>query len=128
MKEMTYGTKRTIEILGGGTYKCHLYAILSLGTHPTAYVEDKLGARGYEDEMLDDVKVHGGFTFCGYSHWEGSSVKYLGWDYAHYEDYAGYEELFPEDMRRGGKKWTTEEIMEEVKSAIDQLIVLEERG
>lgn len=61
MKEMTYSKYRTKEVLYEGEYKGHKFVILSLGNHPTAYVEDKIGAVDYDDIRLDDVEVHGGF-------------------------------------------------------------------
>ena len=42
------------------------------------------------------------------------------------QDYGGYEELLPKEMRTGGKKWTTKEIYEEVRHACYQ--VQKERG
>ena len=51
---------------------------------------------------------------------------FIGWDYAHYGDYAGYEEKLPKELQTGGKKWTTEEIFKEVKSVCYQLQKTEE--
>ena len=66
--------------------------------------------------------MHGGFTYYGEVAWVADDKKkYLGWDYAHYGDYVGYEQLLPSQYRNGGKKWTTEEIYEEVKYAIEGL-------
>ena len=122
MKEMVYSAKSTKEILHSGEYKEYKFCIMSLGTHPTAYVECKLeNCYSYDDERLNDIRVHGGFTYFGESYWDCDKKMYLGWDYAHYMDYAGYELMFPESMRSfGNKKWTTYEIYEEVKSVIDQ--------
>ena len=38
MKEMVYSKTRIVEVLDRGTYKDYDYVILSLGTHPCAYV------------------------------------------------------------------------------------------
>ena len=46
---------------------------------------------------------------------------FIGWDYAHYNDYCGYDETLPIEFKRGGKKWTTEEIQEEVYFVCRQL-------
>lgn len=123
MKEMIYSANSIQEVLHNGEYKGYKFCILNLGTHPTAYVECKIeNCNGYEDERLDDISVHGGFTYFGKGFWDKES-SYLGWDYAHYMDYAGYELMYPESMRSfGKKKWTTAEIFEEVKAVIDQLI------
>ena len=131
MKEMTYHSKRTKEILHRGEYKEHKFCILSLGTHPVAYVECNLeGCGSYGDERLDTVQVHGGFTYYGESYWDKEDETiYLGWDYAHYMDYAGYEVMFPACMRSAeSKKWTTAEIFEEVKAVITQLCTIEKGG
>lgn len=52
--------------------------------------------------------------------------KFIGWDYGHAGDYAGYygnEEVWEDE-----KKWTTQEIYEEVKEACYQLKQLEEQN
>lgn len=74
--------------------------------------------------------MHGGITYSEDHLWindnEKIDGKFIGWDYAHYMDYGGYEELLPKEMRTGGKKWTTKEIYEEVRHACYQ--VQKERG
>lgn len=125
MKEMVYCDKKKPEILDSGEYKGHKYVILSLGSHPTAYVENKIGVADYWDNILDDIEVHGGFTYCGNAYWDENGIDktdYLGWDYAHSGDLY-YNSLFSEN----GKKWTTEEIFSEVKNVIEQLIKIEEK-
>ena len=47
MKEMVYGNERKCEILESGVYLDHRYAILNLGTHPTAYIEKKIKCKKY---------------------------------------------------------------------------------
>ena len=128
MKEMMYQKKRTKEVLHSGVYRDHKFVILSLGTHPTAYVECKIyDCDSDGDKRLENISVHGGFTYLDFASWEDDiKTIYLGWDYGHYMDYEGYEELFPLYMRSNEKKrWTTAEIFEEVKSVIDQLIEVE---
>ena len=46
---------------------------------------------------------------------------FIGWDYAHIYDFAGYELEMPIDIRTNGKKWTTYEIINECKQVIDQI-------
>lgn len=129
MKEMTYSKYRTKEVLYEGEYKEHKFVILSLGNHPTAYVEDKIGAVDYDDIRLDTVRVHGGFTYCGGGHWskESAETRWLGWDYAHAGDFAGYYEE-GEYFYYNSKQWTTPEIYDEVKSVIEQLIEIEAKN
>lgn len=116
MKEMIYSDKRKDEILEQGCYKGYKYVILNLGTHPTAYVENKLHVDSYADDKLTDIDVHGGFTYLGQRLFRcGDATEYIGWDYAHWDDFCGFA---PEV---GGKRWTTEEIQKDVFMVIDQL-------
>lgn len=116
MKEMVYRKPSSTEILDQGEHKGFKYAILSLGTHPCAYVENKLHVQDCYDECLSGIKVHGGFTYVGMrlSRY-GDYTDYLGWDYGHYSDY------FYNTLGIYGKMWTTEEIQKEVFNVIDQL-------
>lgn len=52
--------------------------------------------------------------------------KFIGWDYSHYGDYLGYDRYYGCDKE--DKKWTTQEIFEEVKDACYQLKQLEEES
>jgi len=118
MKEMKYLPERLKkpEVLLDTWEEGLRIIILSLGTHPCAYVgiplEHPLAGFNYDD--LDFIECHGGFTFS-----EAGDDKYLpkgfwwyGWDYAHVGDWMGY---YKEGEFRDYKKWTTEEIYEEAK-------------
>lgn len=126
MKDMIYNINKEREILDTGRYKGFNYYIINLGTHPVAYIEipkgHKLYGKGYEEI---DLNVHGGLTYADKYLWITESSKkegwFIGWDYAHCGDYTGYEEMYPKKYRTGGKKWTTEEILEEVKEGIDEI-------
>lgn len=129
-KQMQYQKDRKIEILFEGTYKNYQFYILNLGTHPTAYVNipitSKLFGKEYDDiyYMDLDIDVHGGLTYSDknlYLNNKNAEGWFIGWDYAHYDDYAGYEEMFPKDLKTGGKKWTTEEIFEDVVNCIESI-------
>ncbi len=134
IKEMEYGKESRTELLFKDKYKNYNYYILNLGTHPTAYIEipkeDTLYKKSYDEiyRIGCDIDVNGGLT---YSDNELMGVKsenwFIGWDYAHCCDYCGYEEDMPESIRTYGKKWTTEEIIEECKNAIDQIIDFENK-
>ncbi len=131
MKEMKYQAKRKIELLDSGKCYNFKYYIMNLGTHPTAYIEIPKEHKCYRKDYGDiDVYVHGGLTYSSEYLWISKQDKikgwFIGWNYAHYGDYMGYEEMFPKDIRVGGKKWTTEEIREEVFNACRQLKELEE--
>ena len=134
IKVMEYGKERRIELLCKDKYKNYNYYVLNLGTHPTAYIEipkeNKLYRKSYDEiyKIGCNIDVHGGLT---YSNNELMGVKsenwFIGWDYAHCGDYCGYEEYMPESIRAYGKKWTTEEIIEECKNAIEQIIDFEKK-
>lgn len=129
MKEMVYTNKEKREWLDHGVFKGFEYVIMSLGTHPTAYVgipKTEAYTIFHENRLSDLIDVHGGITY------ENSYIRdenkneysndkwWIGWDYAHLYDY-----MPDNDYGQYRKKWTTEEILEDVKSVIDQII---ERG
>lgn len=129
MKDMIY--KLTLEyrdVLYSGEYLGYNFYILSLGMYPVAYVEVPIEHK-YCNKHYDDIniEVHGGLTYSS----DCLLVKinpdeyapgywFIGWDYAHAGDYVGFQERYPE-TQRNDKKWTTEEIFEDVKSVIKQL-------
>lgn len=125
-KEMKYQFDRKIEVLDTGYCLGLLYYILNLGTHPTAYIKIPKNHKYYKKEYDEiDIDVHGGLTYSKEHLWISETERiegwFIGWDYAHYMDYAGYEEKLPTNVRTGGKKWTTEEIFKEVKEACYQI-------
>ena len=134
IKVMEYGKEERTELLCKDKYKNYNYYVLNLGTHPTAYIEipkeNELYRKSYDEiyKIGCDIDVNGGLT---YSDNELMGVKsenwFIGWDYSHCGDYCGYEEYMPENIRTCGKKWTTEEIIEECKNAIDQIIDFENK-
>lgn len=121
MKEMIYSTESKHEILSTGYCLGLLYFILNLGLHPAAYIKLPNNVKIDENEIV----VHGGITYSENYLWvnenEKINGKFIGWDYAHYNDYAGYEQLLPLELRSGGKRWTTEEIYQEVRHACYQI-------
>lgn len=126
MKEMIYQKNRKIEILDTGKCCGYTYYILNLGTHPTAYIEIPKEHKYYEkDYWAIDLPVHYGLTYGSNSLNISKDKKikgwFLGWDYAHCDDYCGYEEGIPQYLRTNGKRWTTEEIQQEVFEACKEL-------
>lgn len=121
MKEMKYSKERKIEVLATGYCFGLLYYILNLGTHPTAYIKIP-GSINIDKDKLD---VHGGITYSKNHLWISENQKidgeFISWDYGHYGDYAGYEEILPKEIRTGGKKWTTTEIYKEVREVCYQI-------
>mgnify|MGYP001032403433 CR=1 FL=1 len=54
--------------------------------------------------------MHGGLTYSRDFLWISKERKlqgwFIGWDYAHYGDYVGYELMFPKEFKiREEKKW-----------------------
>lgn len=123
MKEMIYGDKEKIEVLYEGEYKGYKFAIVSRGTYPAAYVENKVNAIDYSDNILGDIIVHGGFTFCDKGYWSNiaEKINWLGWSYDYFNDYIdGCHWNY-------GTKWTTSDIYEQVKNVIEQFIEIRDR-
>lgn len=134
MKEMVYRNRiengqAFIDMLDEGVYKGVHYAIVSYGSHPCAYVQIPEGHKLYgisnEDEFAN-IDCHGDITYVSTTglikpgnenHRDGH---WIGWDYAHGCDYTYLP--FDFEITNNDKKWTTEEIFEEVKDVIEQLI------
>lgn len=129
IKQMVYQKDRKIELLYKGNYKGYNYYILNLGTHPTAYIEIPKGHKLYQ-KNYDDIyiNVHGGLTYSDDNLMGIKSENwFIGWDYAHYDDYAGFYDDIPDYLKNNNlKRWTTEEIIEECKNGIEQIILYEE--
>ena len=127
MKEMIYSAKRlkSPEMLEDGEYKGFHFYVLNLGTHPCAYVdvtETDLNGKDYVDI---DISCHGGLTYSEeYLSTVDKKGWFIGWDYAHYDDFAGYKLEMPVGIRTNGKRWTTAEIVEECKQVIDQIAIV----
>ena len=120
-RQPSYVATRCNKELLRGEYRGFEYRIMDLGTHPTAYVKIPKGHPLYKKdwEKIENIEVHGGLTY-GRNYLMGGNGKldgwWIGWDYAHYRDHMGYD---PETV---GKRWTTEEILRDVTSVIDQCV------
>ena len=114
MLEMIYTKNRKQTILDKGNYNEFNYVIVSYGTHPCCYVELPKGNKYYNQDYDDiNISCHGGLTFADNRDFGNGEKFYIGWDYAHYNDYTSYFD---------GKKWTTKELLKEVKEVINQLV------
>ena len=128
LKPMEYHAEHKREVLGEGVHDGYLWAIISLGTHPCAYVEIPEEHPWFEKkyQRLRHVRCNGGLTYSDYGPVGSSNERnawWIGWDYAHPNDYAPREEIIGEQR---GKQWTTEEIFAEVKEVIRQAKEVEE--
>lgn len=127
MEKMVYQKEICAKVLAWGAYKGYEYLIVSRGTHPCAYVsvpEWNTFFGTVEDDDMDILDVHGGVTYSketvstDFGFFKGAGW-WIGWDYAHLGDYYGFTSTLE------GKKWTTEEIMGDVKTAIENLKMFE---
>jgi len=128
MKEMVYKPERLKEpeILYDGWEKGIRIMILSLETHPCAYVgiPESHPVAGWDYDALSFIECHGGFTFSerGDGIYLPEGFWWYGWDYAHAGDWMGY---YTEKDKKGAfrdcKKRTTEEIYREACSVAYQL-------
>ena len=127
MEQMNYTKERLCKVLHKGEFKGFKFAIVSYGTHPCCYVflpkEHKYYGKSY-DEI--DIDCHGGLTYSDEDLIFNPLVNddwVIGWDYAHFNDYSGIykEECLEKFDHSQYKKWTTEELFEEVKQVIEQL-------
>ena len=122
MQEMIYQKDRIPPVrLADGVYRGVPFYVLSLGTHPCAYVD--IAPLGLHTINESDIDCHGGITYhsdhlATVDH-EGN---FLGWDYAHCMDYDGYLGAIHEYAFSFAKKWTTAEMVAECKNVIDQIV------
>ncbi len=136
IKQMVYQYNAKRELLFNDIYKGYHFYILNLGTHPTAYVEIPKNSKLFcQHHNRVNIDVHGGLTYSDNELLISDRTLmanswFIGWDYAHAGDYMGYYKKFKslglnsfESINN--KKWTTEEIIEECKNAINQIINLE---
>lgn len=133
-KEMIYKAQPSYEILVDDSHLGYRYVVVSYGQYPCAYVALEKWHPCYEKQYdYLDINCHGGLTYSEYGlralKKNGKAQKVIsndfwviGWDYEHYDDfvgfYLGYEEI---NMIIKNKKWTTQEIVDEAKSVIEQL-------
>ena len=123
MKEMIYSAHRLNppERIAEGEYKGFTYYVLNLGTHPCAYIDVTNTSLSGKDYTTIDIECHGGLTYAYQRlHTVEKSGWFIGWDYAHYCDFAGHNLIWP-GLERNGKMWTTHEIVDECKAVIDQI-------
>lgn len=119
MEQMKYTKERICRVLHKGEYKGFKFVIVSYGTHPCSYVFLPKGHRYYGESYENiDINCHCGLTFSDNDLVFNPLLNedwVIGWDYAHWGDYMGYY------INENDKKWTTEELFEEVKQVIEQL-------
>jgi hypothetical protein len=121
MNQVAYDGKKKKEVVYEEDYKGHHIVIVSHGTHPCAYVSAGKAEAKLPKSYFDfDISCHGGVTFYSdlrYVDKKFGQQIYVGWDYAHLDDYYRFGEISFD-----GKKWTAEEILEEAHRVTDQLV------
>lgn len=125
MQEMIYKEGRIPPVrLADGVYRGVPFYVLSLGTHPCAYVDiAPLGLHAINER---DIDCHGGITYHrDYLTTVDHEGNFLGWDYAHCMDYSGDLQFL--DLGYS-KRWTTKEMVAECKNVIDQIVGRTEHG
>ena len=124
-------THSCIDVLAVGEVGGHKYVVVSYGDHPCAYVSVPKGSA----INISDVYCHGGVTYedkkLPHKELEElfDDVKdswWIGWDYAHWNDYSGLLEEESRGVFGNMKKWTTDEIEEECLNVIGQIVENEE--
>lgn len=129
LKPMIYKDKRETSILGEGVYNDYFWTIISYGTHPCAYVKLPLYHFLFDTDLTNwyspqYIECHGGITYNDSSLLDIKTGTWIGWDYNHGSDFNGIyladQGLYDSFIKN--KKWETEEIYEEVKNVIEQLI------
>lgn len=125
MQEMIYKKGRIPPVrLADGVYRGVPFYVLSLGTHPCAYVDiAPLGLHAINER---DIDCHGGITYHrDYLTTVDHKGNFLGWDYAHCMDYSGDLQFL--DLGYS-KRWTTKEMVAECKNVIDQIVGRTDNG
>lgn len=124
MKEMKYQFDYKREILDTGFCFGLLYYIISLGTHPVAYIKIPEDSKYFGKGISDiDIEVHGGITYAEDHLYISDSQKlegyFIGWDYAHCydinQDIARYYKISQKEAFNKSR----EEILEENKIEIE---------
>lgn len=120
MEEVVYSKERCTRVLDIGVYRGFDYVIVTYGMHPCAYVRVP-DSHEYYGKDTDEIPVecHGGITYAehGLPQIGRKYGYYIGWDYGHCGDYV----CLPFCNEENRKKWTVNEIFEEVKNVVSQL-------
>lgn len=127
------------QVLYIGDYKHYTFFVLNLGTHPTAYIRlpenHPFYAKNYEEanHYFTNSQARLSYAFDDTFTFSDSSVNfnsnlnrpvpdgwYIGFDRAHMGDWVGFlsDEV---NIRAGYRKYTTEDMIQDCKFAIDCL-------
>ena len=121
-KEIKYGVPTTI--YESGMLDGLTYYIVESYNFPCAYV---VIPKSYEESKdIAGLAVHGGLTYdkdTFYLDDVGKDKIVLGWDYGHAGDFMYFDDTFtlttPSPEYNKGKRWTRDDIMEDVSRCIE---------
>lgn len=130
MLDTIYITNKGFTVLREDSHKNHKFIIATLGYYPAAYVKilDQVSPwLASSWESFEFIKVHGGISYTGACYLKGKedAGHWIGWDYNHMGDYNG---SYPYNSFKNfeAKKWNVNEIYKEVKSVIDQVLIIKD--
>lgn len=130
MKEMVYSEhQKQHERIASGNYNGFDYYVLSLGTHPCAYIDVSDTSLNGVDFLDIGIDCHGGMSYSrNYLATVDKKGWFIGWDYAHADDFSGDYALTLGYLFSHTKRWTTEEIVSECRYVIDQLVDMQKES
>ena len=123
-----------------GVHGGRRWYIMNLGLYPTAYVELKPEELEKSNDYNDyDFDVHYGFTFLGKKPYDehDKTEMYIGWDYAHTDDYIGplegvegniYDNPELLEAKKGAETMTKQDIINEMtkEEMAERIIALQD--
>lgn len=131
MIEMEYKDRLLPEpiVLTKGLIGDYKYVVINTGLYPECYIQlplrHRLGRRNIEF-ISNYLKLHGEISYFGINStgeipYLNSGNKILGWSYSQLGDYIGYYKKMGYTPAVVMKEWKTEEIVEDVKEAIEKM-------
>lgn len=111
LQEMEYTKEPTVKMLYNDYEESYHFYVLSMGSHPTAYVEVPKDFKKI-NELGVSITYDSTYLNVGTIIYKDS--RFIGWDYAHASDYV--------EGIHDGKKWTTEEIIHDCINVINKII------
>ena len=120
-------TLKNPERVADGLYRGFHFYVLTMGSHPCAYVdvtETELNGKDYESI---EIECHYGLTYSrGYLNTVDKKGWFIGWDYAHYNDFLAFNYRLAKEYGEPYRahKYRLTEIVKECANVIDQIIDL----
>lgn len=105
-----------VKLLASGCYKWHNFKIFSRGYYPSIYIRIGDIERLFHIDREPLIDVHGGIILDKmvlHSLYLDNGCRWIGWEYNVAGDAIGDND--------GGKRYTTEELLNDMMAAVDQL-------